>query len=160
MGMQGKLQEARRAYLRVPVVSEKRFLAGLRLLEVVAAHLAEHANRSLIAARQDDPAPVMQAKALIDTRAGERLPLSLLAQHVHLSPYYLSKMFKTATGMTLTEYIARVRIEKAKRLLGNRHMRITEIASDAGFQSISQFNRTFRRYTGSSPTAYRTTLCA
>jgi AraC-like DNA-binding protein len=67
-------------------------------------------------------------------------------------------MFKQATGLTFTDYLARVRIEKVKNLLLNPHKRISEAAYEAGFQSLSQFNRVFRRVTGQSPNHWRATL--
>jgi AraC-like DNA-binding protein len=60
--------------------------------------------------------------------------------------------------MTFTEYLSRVRIEKAKSLLGNASARITEAASEAGFESIPHFNRVFRKYAGVCPTQYRASL--
>jgi AraC-like DNA-binding protein len=72
-----------------------------------------------------------------------------------MSAFYFCKVFKAATGLTLTDYIARARIEKTKQMLLNPHTRISEAAFAAGFQSLSQFNRVFRRVTGESPTAHR-----
>jgi AraC-like DNA-binding protein len=54
--------------------------------------------------------------------------------------------------------VARARIERTKQLLLNPHMRISEAAYEAGFQSLSQFNRVFRRIAGESPTRYRAHL--
>jgi AraC-like DNA-binding protein len=64
-------------------------------------------------------------------------------------------MFKKAAGMTFTEYVSRVRIEKAKNLLLNPHARVSEVAFASGFQSIPHFNRVFRKYAGMAPRAYR-----
>ena len=66
----------------------------------------------------------------------------------------LNKRWK-ATGLTFTEYLGRVRVEKAKQLLLNPHLRISEIAYDVGFQSLTHFNRVFHQVTGKSPSAYR-----
>jgi AraC-like DNA-binding protein len=57
--------------------------------------------------------------------------------------------------MTFTAYLARVRVEKVKNLMLNPNKRVSEAAFDAGFQSLSQFNRVFRRITGDAPSAYR-----
>jgi AraC-like DNA-binding protein len=77
---------------------------------------------------------------------------------VNMSAFYFCKMFKKATGMTFTDYLARVRVEKVKNLLLNPHKRVSEAAYEAGFQSLSQFNRVFRRIAGESPSAYRERL--
>ena len=60
-----------------------------------------------------------------------------------------------ATGMTLTEYVNRRRIEWAKRKLLNPQARVTEVAYDVGYQSLSQFNRSFLKYVGESPSRFR-----
>ena len=75
-----------------------------------------------------------------------------------MSAFYFCKMFKKATGLTFTDYLARVRVEKVKNLLLNPHKRISEAAFEAGFQSLSQFNRVFRRIAGEAPTVYRERL--
>jgi AraC-like DNA-binding protein len=57
--------------------------------------------------------------------------------------------------LTFTDYLARLRIEKAKTLLLDRNRRISEIAYDVGFQSLTHFNRVFKAITGQSPSDYR-----
>ena len=64
-------------------------------------------------------------------------------------------MFKKITGVNFTDYVSRVRIEKAKDLLLNPNLRISEIAYVVGFQSLTHFNRVFKRILGQSPTDYR-----
>jgi AraC-like DNA-binding protein len=77
------------------------------------------------------------------------------AQAVNASTRHFCKIFKEATGVTFTDYLARIRVEKAKHLLQNPHLRVSEIAFETGFESISQFNRSFKRITGMSPTQFR-----
>ncbi len=57
--------------------------------------------------------------------------------------------------MTFTDYLARVRVEKVKNLLLNSHKRVSEAAFEAGFQSLSRFNRVFRKTVGEAPSTYR-----
>jgi transcriptional regulator GlxA family with amidase domain len=64
-------------------------------------------------------------------------------------------MFKKSTGLTFTDYLSRVRVEKAKDLLMNPRLRVSDIAYMAGFQSLTHFNRLFRRLTGECPTCFR-----
>ena len=75
-----------------------------------------------------------------------------------MSAFYFCKSFRRSTGLTFTDYVARVRVEQAKQLLINPHQRVSEAAYAAGFQSLSQFNRVFRRVAGEPPTAYRARL--
>ena len=74
---------------------------------------------------------------------------------MHVTTFYFCKTFKKATSLTFTEYLGRVRIEKAKALLLNPHLRISEIAYEVGFQSLTHFNRIFHQITGEAPTAFR-----
>ena len=67
-------------------------------------------------------------------------------------------MFKRAMGLNFVDYVARFRVEKAKNLLQNPKFRVSEVAYEVGFQSLSQFNRTFRRIIGASPREWRATL--
>jgi hypothetical protein len=68
------------------------------------------------------------------------------------------KMLKKATGMTLTEYVIRVRVEKAKTLLIDPTVRISEVVFAAGFGSIPRFNSVFKQCVGMPPTEFRATL--
>jgi AraC-like DNA-binding protein len=67
-------------------------------------------------------------------------------------------MFKKATGLNFTEYLSRIRIERAKNLLLNPNLRVSEIAFEVGFQSLTHFNRVFKNTVGQSPTRYREQL--
>ena len=80
---------------------------------------------------------------------------SQVAQAANASATYFSKRFKKATGMTFIDYLGRVRVEKAKNLLQNPNLRVSAIALEVGFQSVSQFNRTFKKVTGRSPKQLR-----
>jgi len=75
-----------------------------------------------------------------------------------MSTFYFGKMFKKGTGLTFVDYLSRTRIEKTKKLLLNKNLRINEIAYDCGFVSLTHFNRIFKRVVGMSPTAFRRTL--
>jgi AraC-like DNA-binding protein len=68
---------------------------------------------------------------------------------------HLSENFKQVTGLNFVEYVARARFNSACDLLRNANLRISEIAFAVGFQSLSQFNRVFKRLSGKSPTQYR-----
>ena len=67
-------------------------------------------------------------------------------------------MFKKATGVNFTAYVSRLRIEKAKNLLLNLNLNVSEIAYEVGFQSLTHFNRVFKKIMGQSPTEYREQL--
>lgn len=157
-GMRGTLRQMKRMSDRTAVVSERQLQGATRLLTIFATQLAESADRAMLQSKAGDPPCVIEAKNFAAAQAYERVTTRQAAEHVHVSQYYFSKIFKRATGMTFTEFLARVRVENAKKLLQNPQRRITEVSDAAGFNSISQFDRLFRRYAGSSPTAYRASL--
>ena len=151
-------KKARRAYFETPNVTADRFQAIIQLLNVFAQYLADYASHHAIATVATEPAAVASAKQFVQAHLEESITLEQVVQHVRVSRFYFCKLFKKATGMTLTEYVARVRVEKAKALLVNPALRISEVVYAAGFGSIPQFNFVFKRYTGMPPTEYRVTL--
>ena len=157
-GIDDRLRQIKRAYFYTPVVSEKQFQGAVRLLMMLATQLAESATRYLVVARTYEPLSVRQAKNFVYAHADEQVTLRQIADHVHVSKHYFCKIFKQATKITFTEFVARVRVENAKKLLANPRWRMAEVADNTGFYSISQFNRVFRRYAGNSPTGYRAAL--
>ena len=102
-----------------------------------------------------EPARIWKARCFIHEHLGEELSLARVADFVTISPNYLSEEFKRVTGSKFVDYIARTRVEKACELLIISNLRISEIAFEVGFQSLSQFNRAFKRLSGKSPTEYR-----
>ena len=84
---------------------------------------------------------IRRAKAYIGGHYGDPVHLDKMARVMHMSTFYFCKMFKKATGLTFTDYLGRVRVEKAKNLLLNPHLRVSEIAYTVGFQSLTHFNR-------------------
>lgn len=78
-----------------------------------------------------------------------------MAQFANASPFHFCKLFKRVTGRTFTNFLSRVRIERSKNLLINPQLRVSEIAYEVGFQSLTHFNRVFQRILGQSPTEYR-----
>jgi len=105
-----------------------------------------------------EPVEIWKARKFIEEHASEELSLNKVARAVGISGNHLSEKFKSVTGINFVEYVARVRFENACDLLKIGERRISEIAFAVGFQSLSQFNRVFRRFSDKSPTAYRQAL--
>lgn len=146
------------AYFETRVLTRTRYHAVLRLLGSFAQHLSLVSNELMIKSAAAEPPAVTRARTFIEAHLGEPLSLEQAARAANMSAFYFCKVFKAATGLTFTNYLARARIEKAKQLLLNPHTRVSEAAYEAGFQSLSQFNRVFRRVVGEAPTAYRAHL--
>jgi len=140
---------------QTPVLSKKQYSGMITLLSAFALQLATLMNRILLEARVVEPEPVRRAKRFILDHLDERLTLEAVAAEIHVSTYYFCKIFKQSTGMTFTEYVNRQRIELAKRELLKPDRRITEVAYDVGYQSLSQFNRSFLKIVGESPSQFR-----
>jgi AraC-like DNA-binding protein/ligand-binding sensor protein len=143
------------AYFETRVLTKARYGAVLRLLSSFAQHLSLLSNELMIKQAAAEPPAVVKARAFIAEHLGEELSLDLVARAANMSPFYFCKVFKGATRLTFTDYVARARVEKTKQLLLNPNTRVSEAAYAAGFQSLSQFNRVFRRIEGQAPSAYR-----
>ena len=92
---------------------------------------------------------------LIKTNFGSPLTLDYLASYTHLSPEYLSRYVKKCTGINLSDFIRETRMERAKYMLRNSNLSISEISSYCGYGSIGNFQKVFRKYTGMSAGEYR-----
>jgi len=158
LGVKVDSKELREAYFHTRVVSPKQYESMVRLLEIFAEHLAIVAHQVVFRSENAEAPNVTRAREFIAANHAEELSLSTVAKAVHMSTFYFCKQFKKATGFTFTDYVSRVRVEKAKELLLKPHARVSEVAFESGFQSLTHFNRVFRRLNGESPTNYRTTL--
>lgn len=99
--------------------------------------------------------PIQRAMALIQQRYWDHFSLSELALQVGMSKYRLSHRFHEVIGVTFRDYLLRVRLERAKALLAAGQVSITEVAQNVGFGDLARFDKVFKRYTGMSPSAYR-----
>lgn len=145
------LKKAEEAYFQSRVLSKAQYTAMVKLLSVFARHLSECGEKLQVEMAAGEPKFVQHAKGWAQSHSADQMSLADAARAVNMSSKYFGEKFKQHTGMGFSEYIARVRVEKAKLLLRNPNLRIGEIALESGFQSLSQFNRCFRKFTGQSP---------
>ena len=146
------------AYGRSRVVTPTQHKSILQLLAIFAQHLSVLSNRLMVQEEGREMPAISRARAYIGEHYAGALSLTEVARAANMSAFYFCKSFRRSTGLTFTDYVARVRVEQAKQLLINPHQRVSEAAYAAGFQSLSQFNRVFRRVAGEPPTAYRARL--
>ena len=151
-------EELRQAYFSTRVIARKQYDSMVRLMAVFAQHLGTLSNQVMVQEAAAELPSIARARAFIAEHKADEISLTDVARAVNMSGFYFCKVFKKATGLTFTDYLARMRIETVKGMLLNPHVRVSEAAYACGFQSLSQFNRVFRRIAGEAPTAYRERL--
>lgn len=153
-----EIRAAKVHFEHAPVMEPARYDAALAILQSFALQLGDSAHRLLFATATHEPEAVRNAKSFIHTHLAEPMSLEAVASAVNVSPFHFCKLFKRSTGLTFTDFVNRARVEKAKRMLMKPAARITEVAYDVGFQSLSHFNRSFRRIADESPTEFRSRM--
>ena len=154
-GISADTKEWREAYFGTRVLSARQHESIVKLLAIFAQHLSLMCNQIVVQEQNCEPPFIARAKQFISDNQSEELSLDQVAKVVNMSSCYFCKKFKKSTGLNFTEYINRVRVEKSRNLLLNPNLRVSEIAYEVGFQSLTHFNRMFKRVLGSSPTDYR-----
>ncbi len=81
--------------------------------------------------------------------------LEKLAEHFHYTVPYVSKLVRSATGLTFTEILREIKFDVCRSLLLNSDLKINKIAEVAGFQNTDHFNRVFKKYMGITPTEFK-----
>ena len=159
-GLEIESDQLREAYFGTKVLSSQQHDGVVKLLSIFGQHISMVSNQILVQRASAEPPAIGRAKHFILENQAEDLSLGMVAKAVNMSTFYFCKMFKRATGLNFTDYVSRVRVEKARNLLLNRNLRISEIAYEVGFQSLTHFNRVFKKITGQSPTEYRGQLAS
>ena len=157
-GAEVDLKRLEEAYFNTRVLAPQQYEALIRLLTIFAEHLGECAEALALKSQPEEPAAIARARILIAEQAADQMSLAAVAKAVNMSASYFSEKFKEITGINFVAYVAHTRIEKARHLLQNPKLRVSEIAFEVGFQSLSQFNRAFKSVTGKAPSEYRQTL--
>lgn len=98
---------------------------------------------------------VYDVERYIQENYARELTIAEIAQQVYLTPTYLCYLYKKATGQTLNTYITQVKMQKAKELLRDSSLKLSDIASMLGYSSQNYLTRLFTKACGMTPTAYR-----
>jgi YesN/AraC family two-component response regulator len=150
--------EADEMFSESGTISARQQESVVKLLGIFAQHLSLLSNQVVVPREKSEPSAITRAKAYMQEHQSEDLSLGQVAKAVNTSTFYFCKMFKKVTGINFTVYLSRVRIERARSLLLNPNLRVSEIAFEVGFQSLTHFNRVFKKLLGQSPTKYRAQL--
>jgi AraC-like DNA-binding protein len=151
-------EKLRKAWEKNPLSTPDRYNGIVRLLTFFAKQLSGLINEIVLERQNAEPLAVQKARDYIDQHKTEELSLTDVAKAGGASAFHFCKVFHKSTGLTFTDYVARVRVEDARTQLLNPSRRISEVAYNVGFQSLTQFNRTFKRVFRESPTEFREQL--
>lgn len=125
----------------------------------IFAHLLQHYStkktKSGTYANGLSQTQLRQVTEYITEYSAQNLSLIAMAEIVHMSPFYFSRLFKQSTGATPHQYLLRYRTERAKQLLKITDLSIAAIADRVGFADQSHLNRYFKRYVGMPPSQFR-----
>lgn len=121
------------------------------LLEYIQS-MAEVANHRFTEVGEEQ---IERAKAIIEKNIGNKLSLTMVAQEIYISSFYLSSLFKKRTGMNFIDYVIERRIEKAKQMLCTTNETIETIAAQVGYDESNYFRRLFKKKVGLTPREYR-----
>jgi len=104
---------------------------------------------------EDSTNLIENAKKVIESNYAGDISLEQVARHVHLSPAYLSELFKKQTGMSFIDYKTIVRIENAKKLLMTPSVTISEVSTRVGYTDPKYFSKLFKKITGKTIYEFR-----
>src|SRR5690606_26353583 len=131
----------RDAYFKTRVLTRPQFDSIVSLLTIFAQHLASISNQLMVREDASESPLITRARNFILERHAQEISVCDVARAVNMTTFYFCKVFKQGTGLTFTNYLARVRVEAVKQHMLNPHVRVIEAAFAAGFQSLSQYNR-------------------
>lgn len=96
-----------------------------------------------------------KAKAYIAAHLSEKITLKMISENVYLSETYFSFLFKKITGITYIDYIQKLRMQEAKKLLANTNYKVYKVAEQIGYSDYKYFSVQFKKYVAMTPKEYR-----
>lgn len=117
--------------------------------------LGQYLDRIKRAAVSSDKKDILKAKDYIEKHYMDNLSLNVLAEEIHMNPYYFSSFFKKNVGENFKDYVNRIRVEHAVPMLISTDMKTYEIAEKVGFGDSRMFNAAFMKVYQETPGSYR-----
>ena len=147
-------------------VKEKEFVYRLHQLFTITEQAAKTSSRNTSMPPQSlpmeasfpaaiGPTVMRRIKSHIEQNLEKKIPQDVMAKACNMSPWKFSRTFKQMYGMTFQNYVQRLRIKEASRLLRDTSADVVEVCYATGFGDPSYFTRTFRRHVGVTPSTYR-----
>ncbi len=153
------LNEASNILLQMPYSNSfNRYILFLELLDLIgkSSDLISLASKDYINKRfQSDNKRIQTIHEYFMKHYRDQIDLTELALLVNMAEGSLCRFFKMQTGLTIFEYLNKVKVDFACKLLMNKELSITEAAYDSGFNNLSHFNKQFKNCTGVTPNSYR-----
>ena len=120
-------------------------------------HWVEYVNFQIchLLTRSEDATVVDRAKTFVESHILGEVNRNQIAEYAHVSPEYLSRVFRRKTGQSLVEYITGVKMNAAKEMLTHSDKPVSQIASQLGYGNFSYFSQLFRDFFSLSPSEYR-----
>ncbi|OGF50717.1 MAG: hypothetical protein A2231_05620 [Candidatus Firestonebacteria bacterium RIFOXYA2_FULL_40_8] len=143
------------AYLKSPFITKNRLESTVKLFSFFADYFCETGRKLKVKAKASERTEILSVKKYIEQHFREPVNLTEAANHVSLSPAYLSHIFYKITGMHFVDYLQKLRLEEAKKLLKQTDWSITKISSEAGYNNITHFNRIFKKTEKVCPKDFR-----
>ncbi len=139
--------------IQVQAVSQFQTLDDIR-------HFFEKEVRKIITVLEDESKAryrqeIKRAVGYINQHFNEQIELNEIAEYIHLSPYYLSRLFKKETGRNFIDFLNEARVSKAKALMKDTTLKLYEIAEKVGYRDNAYFGQMFKKYVGISPGDFR-----
>jgi len=146
----------RRAYFKSPYLPREKIRYIMELLELFVWQLCDSLQKIKDLEAKLERDEIRRAKEFIAEHFhNPSLRLADVAAHVDFSPAHFSHIFKQASGMTFVQFVQEKRVNEAKKLMTSTSQSITEICFSCGFNSMTNFNRAFRRTEHCSPRQFR-----
>ncbi len=154
-GLSDRANQLQTSWRFSPLLSSDKCRAAGTLLQMFGKYLEECGKAELRAQGSRRSALVQKVETFLAQCQSNHVSLREVAMRVNLSPCHFCAVFKKQTGVTFSQYRTRQRLEKARDLLADAERRVSDVAFEAGFESIPYFNRAFRRQFGCSPSQFR-----
>ncbi len=154
------LGELREIFVRLKSTLDRENAERAQMIELQKKYANEKTGADRAGEREGVGPVVGKVLRYIDAHYAEEVSLQRLAEIAYVHPVYLSRLFKEKMGMNFIDYLTKVRVENAERLLGNLALRIYDVSGLVGYDSPKHFSKVFREITGLTPKEYREKLPA